>query len=655
MVGTVAGRLAEARRRRFVGRAAEIELLRAALAKPDPDFTVLYVYGPGGIGKTALLGALAQVASEHGLEPVRLDGRSVEPVPFTPEPRQGRLVLLIDTYEALAPLDGWVRETLVPSLPEDAVVVLAGRSPPDGGWYSDPAWRDLLRVVRLGELSAADVRDFARAAGLPEALHRRLAEVTHGHPLALVLLADVLATSPGADVGLTDAPDVVGRLVECFMADAPGDRHRQALQVCAHARFTTEQLLRAALGDDAGGLFAWLRGLPFVEHGPFGIFPHDLVRDVVRADLRWRDPAGFTEMHHRIRDHLLAHVRTTEGREQYRWVIDVCFLIQANPLAAEFWDWDRLGSAAYLDLAGPADRAAILELAARYEGPEAAALLDGWLDRPGAVAAVFRGPDSFGFSLVLRPREMSEEDLAFDPVVAAAWRYVRECGPLRANDEVVLARFFMDRDHYQGPSATRNTAMIRQIQRLIASPDLALDFVCAFTGDVDRSESLLSHLGYRRLPEVDVQVGAVRYSAFLRDWRGRTVRSWLDMVGEREVGLSAPVVPWTPPLSRREFAEAVRRALRHLHAPDRLATSPLLDCRLADDPAGLRDALRRAMEDLRGEQVFPVLDRTYLRAAQTQERAAEALSMSFSTYRRHLARGIARLVDVLWSRELNDQ
>jgi hypothetical protein len=38
------------RRRRFAGRASEVELFRAALGSPEPLFSVLHVCGPGGVG-----------------------------------------------------------------------------------------------------------------------------------------------------------------------------------------------------------------------------------------------------------------------------------------------------------------------------------------------------------------------------------------------------------------------------------------------------------------------------------------------------------------------------------------------------------------------------------------------------------------------------
>ena len=78
---TVADRLEGARRRGFVGRAAELELFRAALEAPEPPFSVLWIFGPGGVGKTTLLGALAAAARAAGREPVLVDMRAVEPSP----------------------------------------------------------------------------------------------------------------------------------------------------------------------------------------------------------------------------------------------------------------------------------------------------------------------------------------------------------------------------------------------------------------------------------------------------------------------------------------------------------------------------------------------------------------------------------------------
>jgi len=51
--------------------------------------------------------------------------------------------------------------------------------------------------------------------------------------------------------------------------------------------------------------------------------------------------------------------------------------------------------------------------------------------------------------------------------------------------------------------------------------------------------------------------------------------------------------------------------------------------------------------------LFAVLNRTYLKPAPSQEAAASMLGLPFSTYRRHLAKAVDRLIDRLWSIEID--
>ena len=209
--GTVGDVLTTRRRDRFVGRASEVELFRVALESSEPAFLLLHLHGPPGIGKTSLLDVYAGIAADAGATVVRLDGRDLVPSTaavlrvfgersnyrrrktssFGP-PRVGRLVVLFDTYERLASLDDWVRTQLLPQLPAHAVTVFAGREPPGPAWRADPAWRELLRVVSLRNLSPADSRRYLHGCGVEPGRHDQLIELAHGHPLGLSLLADVV-------------------------------------------------------------------------------------------------------------------------------------------------------------------------------------------------------------------------------------------------------------------------------------------------------------------------------------------------------------------------------------------------------------------------------------------------------------------------------
>ena len=61
------------------------------------------------------------------------------------------------------------------------------------------------------------------------------------------------------------------------------------------------------------------------------------------------------------------------------------------------------------------------------------------------------------------------------------------------------------------------------------------------------------------------------------------------------------------------------------------------------------DVLRQHPRD---DKLLRAVERTYVRPAPNQEAAAELLGLPFSTYRGHLTRGIERVVDWLWQREL---
>jgi hypothetical protein len=235
-------RLAGARRRRFVGRAAELALFASALAAPEPPFALLYVHGPGGVGKTVLLGEFARLAADTAVPAVRLDGRDLDPSPPGFLAALGRAlgeapdtsplealalrprgVLLVDTYETLAPLDAWLRETLLPELPAGHLVVLAGRDPPAAGWLADAGWRDLARVVPLRNLRPSESRAYLSARGVPAAQHPAALSFTHGHPLALSLVADVSATGGDPTAFAPERrPDVVRALLERFVQGLPG-------------------------------------------------------------------------------------------------------------------------------------------------------------------------------------------------------------------------------------------------------------------------------------------------------------------------------------------------------------------------------------------------------------------------------------------------
>ena len=672
---TFADLLDRGRAGRFVGREHECEVFRRVVARED-EARLLWVHGPGGVGKTTLLGAFLRISHHAGLAAARVDLRSIDPTPDafagelaarTGADDPGPSVVMVDTFERAGALETWMREKWLPALPAGSTtVVLAGREPPSSPWR-DAGWHGLLRELRLRNFTPAEAERYLAAAGVAADRHPEVAQVTHGHPLALSLAAELSREDGGWGTGGLDrAPDIVAHLVQRLVEAVPSPLHRRALEVCAHAWVTGEDLLRDVLAvDDAHELVGWLRGLSIIEEGPYGLYPHDLARDVVDADLRWRDPSGYAELHRRVQRVSIDRAGRLTGTDQQRAISTVVHSHRRNAATSSFWRYDELGSV-YADVlrAGDADR--LEAMINRHHGRPQADLVRYWLERQPHAFRVVRGtgPEALGFAALLRLDLVEQADLERDPAVEAVWRAIEQRRPLRPGEHATLMRWMVDEEHNQAPSRTLNLGPVLTIQNLIRDPAIAWDVLCWIdTGDLD---PLMEFIDYRRLPEADHRLGDLAYATFARDFRGSDLADWLDLLAGRELGeppTTGQVSENLLALSFPEFADSVRAALKDLSRPDRLSSNPLCKSRLVrggDEQPEPTTRLRAVIEECVAEfDAHPreapygrALHRTYLRPAPTQEAAAEVLGLPFSTYRRHLTRGVERLVEKLWRREV---
>lgn len=689
-VSRLGDRLAAARRKGFVGRRVEIDTFRRVLTDPDLPLAVLLLYGPGGIGKTTLLGEFAQIAAENNAHVVHLDGRNLEPSPpgFLLALGQelgsqdgtsslealnalSQVVLIIDTFEVLNPIEGWLRDTFLPHVSDHVLVVLAGRNPPAVEWRTNPGWSDLVRVISVRNFLPEECQTYLDARNISGDQRESVLRFTHGHPLALSLVADVLAQ--GDDLTQFDPeqhPDLVKPLLDRFASQVPSPLHREALQVCAHMRVTTEALLDVALDTgDTHEIFEWLRGLSFIEQGRDGLFPHDLARDVLDTDLRWRSPEHYVELHRRVRVHITRRLQEASGAEQQRAFYDLIFM-HRTPMMRMFHDLGSQGTV-YFDRATAEDFPHILDMVRKHEGEESASIAEYWLNRQPQAFAAFRniGGELLGFSTNLLLQQMTSEDREIDPGIDAAWTFAQRHGPIRPGEELLYHRFQMAQDTYQQPSPVFDMVGMRVVTHWLTNPRTAWSFLA--TGEADLWYPMFTYLNQQRSPDADFTIGGRKYEVFTHDWRAESGAAWMDIMGERELEENPNVEPFQTPavapivvLSQPEFEDAVRRALRDFARPAALAGNVLLRSRLVIDYPGaardadaLRELIRTAANTLRAhpkdERLYRAVHHTYLQPAGTQELAAELLDLPFSTYRYHLTAGIKRITDWLWQREIN--
>jgi len=689
----LADQLAAARRRSFVGRTDELALFDTLLQAPGTG-GVVYLHGPGGVGKTSLLRQAAWLGGQGGRRVLWLDAQDLAPgtdgilaglalalrVPIeaalstvadTPQ-----LLLLLDTAELLTPLDRWLREDLLTALPADAVAVLAGREPPPLSWRVDPGWRGLLRTVAVKNLGAAESANLLTALGVPASEHTAALAFTRGHPLALAIIADVCAQN-GGRFEPKASPQVMTALLAGLLDVVPSPRHRAAVEACAQVRVTTEPLLAALLDiPDARELFDWLCGLSVMEFGARGIFPHELARDALAAELRWRHPERYSEIHRRAGRYYRHQFGGADPSAQQTVLRELTYLHRDNPDFGPLASVLAPGPAGDGDLVVAAPRAAdftaVRELVERHEGGASAKLAEHWFARQPEALAVARSPDGVvGCCLVLRLEAVDDADRRVDPAVDRACGYLERHAPLRADESATLMRFWLDAQEYQGLSATATAISLHLARIYLTTPQIAVSL--QYYADPQYWAPALGYADFARVPEADFTVDGRSYGGYAHDWRVVSPVAWLELLADRETAeqpLDIRATAGAAPvrvLDAQEFGRALRAALHDLDRPDKLRGCALVRSRLVaaragtdTSPAGralaIQEVIREAAATLEGSprdrRGYRALHHTYLQPAGSQQRAADLLKLPMSTFRRHLAAGIERLTSILWEREL---
>lgn len=699
MQATLAHRLLNASHARFVGRKGPCDVFTGALQAAELPFVVLTVHGPGGIGKTTLLQEFRYWCMHHEIATTYLDVRNVEPTPTaflavlaevtehaTPEAllqawgaTRERHVVFIDTFEAVQVLERWLFTTFLPQLSDQILVVMGSRQPLSAHWRTNPGWETLCRTIRLRNFTRDESYAFLEATAIPEDAYDAVLQNTHGHPFALTLVKSVTDQQPGEAVALGDDPDLIKTLLDRFVMHVPSPAHRIALEGCALVRHLTEPLLRVLLDSPhAHDLFAWLRDLSFIEATPAGLIPNEMARDVLSVDLRWRNPAWYQELHYRARRFYKAALKDASAATQRSILVDYVYLHRHNAVVRPFFLRLQGRSQGHkplvferLQTAG--DRAALSALVERHEGSEAVPFLHLWMDEQPHNTLLLRSAAGAlaGFMLLVDLEAASPESLAHDPATNAAWTYLEQHQPLRSDERATHFRFWMAAEGYQNLSPVQTTVFIRALQHYLTTPRLAFTFfACA---SAETWAPIFAYGDLARLPEAEYTIGEQTYGVFAHDWRARPPTAWLDVLAKREMSMGAtppkPTLPALAVLDKEAFAAAIKTALRSVTKPYNLTSNPLLDARLiadrvptdadaADRVEALLALLHSTAEQLSASPSFAkgirALDKAYLHPAPTHEQAAERLNLPYSTFRRHLKKGEAALIDRLWQLEINE-
>ncbi|TYB69133.1 AAA family ATPase [Nonomuraea sp. PA05] len=545
---------------RFVGRAAERAAFLDLLEQDRPG--VLFVRGPAGSGKSALLGQLADDAAAEGRTVRRLDASTARRAPDSAASHAAGLrerlercaeelagaaglVLLVDAFEKLAELEPWLRDDYLRRLPADALIVAAGRTGPSAAWLTDPAWSGTIVIRHLEPLTTAESTALLEARGVEPGLRPSIVDFAAGHPFTLSLAAEVgrSMSATGQPARREAARHVVDTVLALLAGDAPSDLHRRALHVSAHARHTTEDLLATVLPDgSAPELFDWLRTQPYVETAAHGLDVGGVLREALDHHLRWRDPVGYERMHRTIRHYAMGEL-LRGARDPHASVAvmrTISHLRRRGGVLSRYVSQVGEEDVRACEVT-PADHDEVVAMARESQGELTAASVRFWLERrPEAFTLLrSRGSDRLRAYLTwLTLRRLEPDELDADPVVGEIWHDVSRRMALPQGAHVGIARHLICPAFEAKPSPITDVFQAWMLRRWLHEPGLAASYLLVANGQLWRP--LMAYLGQYEL----TQAGADHpYAIFGHDWFADPPEVWRDrhldeeLWGERRPGL----------------------------------------------------------------------------------------------------------------------
>ena len=539
------GALLAERRAALVGRDGELAALATLFDDDGP--LVAVVHGLAGSGKSALLRAFGAEAAVRGATVVTVDGRGAEPTPQgflgalerslgaqTLAAVDGPVVLVIDTFERLRLLDGWLRQSFLPSLPANARVVLATRDAPGAVWRS--SFGELLRTVPVGPLSPAAAAEVLHRAGLDESQAEWVNRFVRGHPLSLQLAASAIHERPDAP---DDAvlPTVVQELAALYL-DGLDPATREALDATSVLRRVTLSLLGALLPDEPPQApFARLAALPFVELGREGLVVHDTVREAVGALLRASDPVRHRAYRGAAWRQIRQELAGAAGPARWASLADMIQLVD-EPLVREAFFPSSVQHYA-VEAARPDDRAAIEAIVERHAPPEQLELVRAWWDEVPGAFRVARHPRGVvvAFAILCELADVPQRLLMRDPL-CGPWRRHLRAQPVPRGQRVLLARLALAHGTGVAPSPCF-AALLRDIEHasLEAGPALRRVYSHAHS---DALRAQIAPLGFAPLSDyADVVLGGVAYRPNVCDLGPESVAGWLSGLAARDLPVEA--------------------------------------------------------------------------------------------------------------------
>jgi Transcriptional regulatory protein, C terminal len=505
---TIADLIRRGRLTTLAGRDAELRLLRQVTAPGGP--VVVYVHGPAGIGKTALVAALDACLEDADVRRLHLAAGAVEPTPTAILTALGRAlghetrtvaelaavlgtiedvtVVMVDDVDTWRLAASWLRTDLLPALPASTRFVLAGAVPPPPAWSTE--YGQYFLDIKLGALPRTESDAAVAAAGLSAETAERIWQLSGGHPLGMRMA--IHAARAGALGTTRDAGELANGILEAI-----GDSDlRRAVEACAIVRRANRALVSAILEVEEPiplSLLEAVEALPFATRDAEGIYIAEPVR---RALVEWMsgvEAERYQLWRKTAAEWIVSRLRTAGRSGRWRYMADLLHLLEQPALRYAFFPPEE--EAPPVEPAGADDFDQIFAIAELRDGADERACIEVWAQRLPHRFSVARGPEGEVLAFYLFARQDDPHSgLGVIDALFAAWQAHLAANPVEG--EVLFIRQMLTRANGAHPAG--RTACILDLKRhYLERPQMARIYCCAFPDD----RELLHRLGFRPLEQ----------------------------------------------------------------------------------------------------------------------------------------------------------
>ena len=515
---------------------------------------VLFMHGLAGSGKSALIQHFSMAGTISAESVIVLDCREIEPTEIgfghalavalardsldvgsesleSLRVATGPMVVCLDHYEVFRLLDTWIRQRMVPSLPDGVSLLIASREEPHPAWSRLPA--GTFEMMRPNPLTPEESLELLEQMGIEEDIATSISKFAGGHPLTLVLGALASKERPPDQIRQV----TMGRLLDQFTnayVDDLDDETRTYLEAAAVARRISIPMMEAMLPDcEPVRGFEALGRLPFVDAMSDGLALHASLQESISARLWAASPERHRELRRRAWAYLRGQLRSVPNPDLWRHTADMIYLLENRAVREALFPSSNHAYAIEPALASDAPR--IRAIVARHEQPRAEGLIEQWWRLHPGTFRVARDADGAvaGFSIITSSVEDLQR-LEGDPVVATWLKHLTQ-SPLSAAQEALYLRRWLAWDDGDAPSEAQ-AALWLDLKRMYMELRPHLRRIYSVTDHPDVYGPALTNLEAQQIGNPD-EIDGRHYVSFCLDFGPSSVDGWLTRVAARELGV----------------------------------------------------------------------------------------------------------------------